>query len=410
MAIKTQRFNPIKFQHYKLATTQDELDAEAQRKMALQQQQINANAQLANMHETNANNRANADNAIKREKHAIDQQQQLFANGLAAKQIEQGDERISLDYKKNQLNEQRQKRLEDIAERNQANNDYMTERQKKEDARLDEQRHKKDVFVKKTLALGMLGDALATSKPDDKGFIDLSPASKAIHQLANGYQIKGRPRALINQNGMIEVYDDNGPIMNNGQPVRIASTVIQRAKPLADLHYKQMLGLDIKSGNNKAQKEAFERFKYFKNNATKLREAKQKLMIDADIKDPQIATTINSLNDQIKQAEIEAGYYSRLAEGDVDGLQFQPTVRPTQTNQKPVQQQPAKPSFDSMVKKPVQQRPDVPKGIDPERWDRLLPEEKEKLLKYMQQNKKPEKPTGDMRRPPSLADSIRSLF
>ncbi|WP_293752418.1 hypothetical protein, partial [uncultured Paraglaciecola sp.] len=207
MPIQTQKFTPLKQQHYKLAITQSELDEEAKRKIALQNNAAGHAAGLANMRQSNANNRLAATQGLRREENAAaqkqtdientaNQEQADINNGLNQRQADRLDandaanaEQTTYNRKQDGLNRTRQQKLD-------SQNDYRFGRQQEEDKRNDVNRQKKKQSQNRALALGTVGELLSRNisndNVNDKGLVDLSEAKDVLPVLINGYEFRGK--------------------------------------------------------------------------------------------------------------------------------------------------------------------------------------------------------------------------
>lgn len=295
MPIQTQKFSPLKHKHYKLATTQSELDEDLRRKMVLQNNQNAANANLANMRQQNANNRQAARQGLQREQMAANKEQQAVVNGLNTRAADRQDAELKADqeetsYQREQdgLDRQRQEKLDGLAlERQQKldkRDDYNFSRQQQEDQRGDAERQRKELFQNKTLALGGLGALMERqineNMMDKKGYVDLSEMKDALGVLVNGYEFRGAPKALVGNDGYVTLYDDDGAIKNNGNPVRIHRSTFQDAAPLAEKYRQQQMGIMAGKGNAQALKDARKDFEYNRKLADQLKKDYLKFQVD----------------------------------------------------------------------------------------------------------------------------------
>lgn len=324
-------FAPLKHQHYTLAETQKEKDEEARRKMAIDNNSFANQAALAGMEAQNTANIENAQMAERAQQRGLNQQQQQFQNKLDLRKqsaVEQG----LAQQAKNQAYQRQQdaktnQRLDQQFNLNKRVQDYTLNRQQAEDARIAQERQKREAEKNRIVALGALGGYLERESSPEKEFIDLSGIQDALPQLVNGYSPKGTPKATVGQDGYISLFDDNGPIMNNGNPVRIHSSVLNSAAPIAEQIRLQNIGIEVGKGNTQARKDARDDFEYYRNQAEKTKQAFQKIMFDAPPPPPKGASNqekaaynelmkpYKDMEDLIVHYESMASQYANLYEG-----------------------------------------------------------------------------------------------
>lgn len=342
MSIQTQKFTPLKARHYELAETETQKDAAMERQMQLQQQRINANAQQANMKALNTANLANqrvSENKkvadVNAENESYRREQLNVERGREDERIAQSQEKEKFRREQLGLNKQRTEKLDKqnlgLAIKQQESQDYLTNRQKEEDKRVDALRQKKESFKNKTLALGSVGLALSdavTAKKyiDETDRIDLSDEIDALKLLSPNHSWKGRASGVISGDGkVLTLMDDDNVVMamNGKSPVAVKISSIQQAKRYAESEFERQLTNLTGKGDKTAIKEAFSKFKTFE----KMSVDANKVLSDMQFEGDASESELNRQADKVEMYSNKAGTYYNMSENnikDINGYNLSP--------------------------------------------------------------------------------------
>jgi hypothetical protein len=248
MAIQFTQFNPLIPQHYTLAETQQEKDAENARKIAQINAQNMGSLQLEELRGANEAGRANAENVQQNMQHADAQEQLGIANDQAQQQIDAGvaaqqQAQARLGVQDASEAARYQQRLDQQALENgrakTQDERAAVENQRKDEAYTEAKRIQDEIGMQASL-----GKELLFGQPDKNGEVDVTGARGFFEQggsdpIPGKARIVARVNPATNSHEFYGVDEEGGynPITKNGAPQSLSPTGYGMITSAAKAHF-----------------------------------------------------------------------------------------------------------------------------------------------------------------------------